>query len=149
MAKMLWKPTEEQIRNSNMYRFMNFVNEKFDQNLVFVLLRDNILTLCVFKNQVLDFIETEQYEADKLNCEECFKGIVEKINAILKFYELKLHDKCDKWKVNMVLSISDKSIQDNGLPKPEFQDRGDPDAKRDLEVSSIPALNKKKEEDDK
>jgi acetoacetyl-CoA synthetase len=32
MAKMLWKPTEEQIRNSNMYRFMNFVNEKFGQN---------------------------------------------------------------------------------------------------------------------
>lgn len=32
MAKMLWKPTEERVRNSNMYRFMNFVNEKFDQN---------------------------------------------------------------------------------------------------------------------
>ncbi len=32
MAKMLWEPTREQIRNSNMYRFMNFVNEKFDQN---------------------------------------------------------------------------------------------------------------------
>ena len=87
------------------------IAEKFDQNLVFVLLRDNILTLCVFKNQVLDFIETEQYEADKLNCEECFKWIVEKINALLKFYKLKLCDKCDKWKVNLVISISDKSIK--------------------------------------
>ncbi|MFH1123762.1 MAG: AMP-binding protein, partial [Pseudomonadota bacterium] len=26
MAKMLWKPTEERIKKSNMYRFMNFVN---------------------------------------------------------------------------------------------------------------------------
>ena len=31
MAKLLWKPTEEQIKSSNMYRFMNFVNEKYDQ----------------------------------------------------------------------------------------------------------------------
>jgi len=28
MAKMLWKPTEERVKNSNMYRFMNFINEK-------------------------------------------------------------------------------------------------------------------------
>ena len=32
MGKMLWKPTEEQIRNSNMYRFMNVINEKYGQN---------------------------------------------------------------------------------------------------------------------
>jgi Tfp pilus assembly protein PilN len=88
------------------------IAEKFDQNLVFVLLRDNILTLCVFKNQVLDFIETEQYEADKLDCEECFKRMVEKVNALLKFYKLKLCDKCDKWEVNLVVSISDKSIKE-------------------------------------
>ena len=28
MATMLWKPTEERVKNSNMYRFMNFINEK-------------------------------------------------------------------------------------------------------------------------
>ena len=32
MAKLLWKPTEEKIQSTNMYRFMNFVNAKFDQN---------------------------------------------------------------------------------------------------------------------
>ena len=32
MAKLLWKPTEEQIKNSNMYRFMNIINEKYHQN---------------------------------------------------------------------------------------------------------------------
>ncbi len=30
MAKLLWKPSEERIRNSNMYRFMEIVNGKFD-----------------------------------------------------------------------------------------------------------------------
>jgi acetoacetyl-CoA synthetase len=29
MAKMLWKPSEERIKNSNMYKFMRFVNEKY------------------------------------------------------------------------------------------------------------------------
>jgi len=32
MAKFLWKPTDEQIKNSNMYRFMNFINERHAQN---------------------------------------------------------------------------------------------------------------------
>jgi acetoacetyl-CoA synthetase len=29
MAKLLWKPSEERIKNSNMYKFMNFVNERY------------------------------------------------------------------------------------------------------------------------
>ncbi len=32
MAKLLWKPTEEQIKQSNMYRFMTFINETYQQN---------------------------------------------------------------------------------------------------------------------
>ena len=32
MAKMLWKPSEQRIKNSHMYRFMNFVNKKYGKN---------------------------------------------------------------------------------------------------------------------
>jgi acetoacetyl-CoA synthetase len=32
MAKLLWQPTGEQIKQSNMYRFMNFINETCGQN---------------------------------------------------------------------------------------------------------------------
>jgi acetoacetyl-CoA synthetase len=32
MAKLLWRPSEERIQGTNMYRFMNFVNAKFNQN---------------------------------------------------------------------------------------------------------------------
>ena len=28
MSKLLWQPTEERIKGTNMYRFMNEVNEK-------------------------------------------------------------------------------------------------------------------------
>ena len=31
MAKLLWEPSEEQIKTSNMYRFMSVINEKFSQ----------------------------------------------------------------------------------------------------------------------
>lgn len=88
------------------------IAKKFEQNLVFVLLRDNILTLCVFKNQVLDFVETEQYEADKLNGDQCFRWIVKKVNELLKFYKIKLRDECDKWKVNLAISTDNKSAKE-------------------------------------
>jgi acetoacetyl-CoA synthetase len=32
MNKLLWKPTGEQIKQSNMYRFMKFINETYHQN---------------------------------------------------------------------------------------------------------------------
>ena len=32
MAKLLWKPSQERIENSNMYRFMNVINDKYHQN---------------------------------------------------------------------------------------------------------------------
>jgi acetoacetyl-CoA synthetase len=31
MAKLLWQPTEDQIKQSNMYRYMQFVNRRYDQ----------------------------------------------------------------------------------------------------------------------
>jgi acetoacetyl-CoA synthetase len=33
MAELLWKPSEEQIKKTNMFGFMNFINETADQNL--------------------------------------------------------------------------------------------------------------------
>ncbi len=32
MSKLLWKPSEERVKNSNMYRFMRYINEKYSQN---------------------------------------------------------------------------------------------------------------------
>ncbi len=32
MAKLLWKPSEDKIKNSNMFRFMGLINEKYNQN---------------------------------------------------------------------------------------------------------------------
>lgn len=32
MGKMLWKPSEERVKQTNMYRFLQTVNEKFGKN---------------------------------------------------------------------------------------------------------------------
>ncbi len=32
MAKLLWRPTEDRAKNSNMFRFMNFINERYDKD---------------------------------------------------------------------------------------------------------------------
>ncbi len=32
MAKLLWEPSEDKIKNSNMYRFMGLINEKYNQS---------------------------------------------------------------------------------------------------------------------
>lgn len=31
-GKLLWQPSEERIKNSNMYRFMNYINERFNKD---------------------------------------------------------------------------------------------------------------------
>ena len=32
MAELLWQPSEEQIKNSNMYRFIQFINDRYNKN---------------------------------------------------------------------------------------------------------------------
>src|SRR5210317_166877 len=34
MAELLWEPTEEQIKRTNMFRFMNFINETYNQKFI-------------------------------------------------------------------------------------------------------------------
>ena len=32
MGDLLWQPSEERVKASNMYRFMHFINEKYDRD---------------------------------------------------------------------------------------------------------------------
>ena len=34
MSKLLWEPSEERVKDSNMYRFMHYINEKYSRNFV-------------------------------------------------------------------------------------------------------------------
>jgi len=87
------------------------IAKKYDQNLLFAIVHEGILTLCVFKNQTLGFVETKQLEVDTFDPDKCFDWIIEKIDEILKFYEHKVSDRDDKWDVNIIADIRSESVK--------------------------------------
>ena len=84
---------------------------KFDQNLLFAIVHNDVLTLCLFKNQILDFVKTERLDINTLHPDKCFDWITGKIDEVMKFYEHKVRDKCNRWNINIVADIRDKSIK--------------------------------------
>ncbi len=91
------------------------IAERFDENLLFAILHEGILTLCLFKNQSLDFVEIKPLESEILSSDQCFEWVVDKINAVIKFYELKVHDKCDKWQIHFVTDASNETANEKAL----------------------------------
>lgn len=88
------------------------IAERFDRNLLFAIVYENILTLCVFRNQTLDFVRTKRLEADVCEPDKCCEWLAEEINAVLRFYELEVPDNRQGWEVTLVESICNKSIKD-------------------------------------
>ena len=86
------------------------IAKRFDRNIVFAIVHDDILTLCLFKDHTLDFIRTKQLEADHREHENCFNWLTEEIDAIIQFYEFNVHHKCDKWEVTLLTNIRDRSL---------------------------------------
>jgi hypothetical protein len=88
------------------------IAERFEQNLLFAIVHERILTLCLFKNQILDFVRTKRLEAHKCDSDERLEWIAEEINAVLKFYELEVHNQRNKWEVTLLTSIRDGSVKE-------------------------------------
>lgn len=87
----------------------NKIGQKDDRNLLFAIVNDAVSTLCLFRNQTLDFIRTKRLEAGKGEPDKCCQSLVEDINAVIRFYDLEVSDNIDKWEVTLVTSICDKS----------------------------------------
>ena len=82
----------------------------FDTNRLFAIVCDGTLTLSVFRSQRLDFVRTEQVEPETLHSEEYPQWLAEKIDAVIKFYDLEASDKQNKWNVTLVTDISAWSV---------------------------------------
>lgn len=89
------------------------IAKKFDRNLLFAIVHEDILSLCLFRNQTLDFVRTKQFEADKCDPDKYSKWLVGEIYEVLRFYELEVLDKRDKWKVILTTDIHNEYIKDN------------------------------------
>ena len=82
----------------------------FDTNRLFAIVCDGTLTLSLFRSQRLDFVRTERIEPETLQSEEYPQWLADKINAVIKFYDIESSDKQNKWHVTLVTDISAWSV---------------------------------------
>ena len=83
---------------------------KFDSNVLIAILRENTLTLCVFKRQTLDFVRTNNIIEEKTRPDELYQTsassvvpwLAEQINIVIQFYDVEVPDSCGKWEITVV-----------------------------------------------
>jgi Tfp pilus assembly protein PilN len=74
---------------------------KFDSNVLVAMLQDDILTLCVFKNQAIDFVRTKVIEVQDDETGLC-RWLAEQINEIIQFYDVEFADNAGEWEITVV-----------------------------------------------
>ncbi len=72
---------------------------EFDTNLLFAVVHNDTVTLCLFRNETLDFVRTKRIEGGACGSEAYSGWLAEEINAIVKFYEFEVSGKSNKWQV--------------------------------------------------
>jgi Tfp pilus assembly protein PilN len=81
------------------------IAEKFDKNLLFAIVHQGLLTLCIFRNQTLDFVETKRLEGNILQPDKYFEWLTEEIYLAIQFYELEVLNKRDEWEATVITSV--------------------------------------------
>ncbi len=74
---------------------------KFDSDVLIVMLHNGVLTLCVFKNQAIDFVRTKVIEAQN-NAASLCRWLAGQINEIIQFYDVEFADNAGKWEITVV-----------------------------------------------
>lgn len=91
------------------------IEKKFDRNLLLAIADGDVLTLCLFKNQTLDFIRTKRIEPDIYQSDRYFEWLTEEIYTVIQFYELEVLDKRDKWEVTLITNVGNQPVKDKTL----------------------------------
>lgn len=77
------------------------ITGKFDSNVLVVMLHNDVLTLCVFKNQAIDFVRTKVVEKQADGAGLC-QWLAGQINEIIQFYDVEVADNAGKWGITVV-----------------------------------------------
>jgi len=85
---------------------------EFDTNLLFAIVHNGTATLCLFRDETLDFVRTKHIEPDASGSGDYFDWLAEEIGAIVRFYEFEVSDTPNKWKVTLVTDICDERIEE-------------------------------------
>lgn len=78
------------------------IAKKIGKNLIFAIVHNNTFTLCLFRNQSLDFLRTKKIETEVIESERYSEWLAEEIYTILQFYELEVLEKNDQWQITLI-----------------------------------------------
>jgi Tfp pilus assembly PilM family ATPase/Tfp pilus assembly protein PilN len=82
--------------------FAKKIEGKFDCDVLIAILRDDVLRLCVFRKQILDFVRIENISEEHARPDELGRWLSEKINEIIRSYDIEVADSSGKWEVTVV-----------------------------------------------
>lgn len=75
---------------------------KFDCNVLVAILQEEVLTLCVFRKQTIDFVRTKNIDKEKTEPAELCQWLAEQINTVVQFYDVENPDSSGKWETVVV-----------------------------------------------
>jgi len=78
------------------------IEGRFDCEVLIAILRDNVLTLCVFRKQNLDFVRVKDISGEESEPNKLCRWLADQINSIIQFYDIEVADNSGKWEVVVV-----------------------------------------------
>jgi len=87
--------------------FAKKIATKYDANLLFVVVHNDTVTLCLFRNYVLDFVRNKHIDIGFLEKDRFFEWLAKEIHTIIQFYEVEVSGKCENWEVTVAAESFD------------------------------------------
>ncbi|MBN1803904.1 MAG: pilus assembly protein PilM [Sedimentisphaerales bacterium] len=79
------------------------IEGKFDSDVLIVILHCGLLSLCVFRKQMLEFVRIENISEQQDLPEQISRWLPEKINEIIRSYDVETADSSGNWEVTIVV----------------------------------------------
>jgi Tfp pilus assembly PilM family ATPase/Tfp pilus assembly protein PilN len=70
-----------------------------EQNIIFLLVRDDTLNLCLFERQGLDFLRIKKFETDIVSSQERGIWLSHEIESVIQFHELERGSSAESWQI--------------------------------------------------
>jgi len=88
------------------------IAKKFDQNLLLAMLREDVLTLYLFRSETLDFVTTKHFEPADSDDDRYIEWLAGEIRDVIRFYDFEVSGKQSKWEVEIVTDECDRILKE-------------------------------------
>lgn len=79
--------------------FNKVIRPAGEKNIMFLLIRNETLTLCIFKRQKLEFLRTKKFDAGIVSSAQQSTWLSKEIESVIQFYELEDDSNTQPWKI--------------------------------------------------